>query len=62
LSLEINDIEVQFISKMLSKLVGEMNANVCEQCGKCASGCPVSRHMENFNPRRIIAKISLGRM
>jgi len=62
MSSDINETEVRFISMMLTRLVGEMNATVCEQCGKCASGCPVSRHMEDFNPRRIIAKISLGRM
>jgi heterodisulfide reductase subunit C len=59
---DVDETEVRFISMMLTRLVEEMNATVCEQCGKCASGCPVSRHMEDFNPRRIIAKISLGRM
>ena len=62
MSSDVNETEVQFISMMLTRLVGEMNATVCEQCGKCASGCPVSRHTEGFNPRRLIAKISLGRM
>lgn len=56
------DREVEFISLMLQRAVSEMAAEVCEQCGKCASGCPVSRHMEDFNPRRIIAKVALGRI
>lgn len=55
-------MEVEFISLMLQRAISEMTTEVCEQCGKCVSGCPVSRHMEGFNPRRIIAKVALGRM
>jgi len=58
----INEVEVRFISRMLSRLVGEMNATVCEQCGKCSSTCPVSKEIEGFNPRRLIAKVSLGKI
>jgi len=57
-----NELEVKFISKMLSRLVGEMNAEVCEQCGKCSSACPVSKEIEVFNPRQLIAKVSTGRL
>lgn len=57
-----NEIEVKFISRMLSRLVGEMNAEVCEQCGKCSSACPVSKEIEGFNPRQLIAKVSTGRI
>jgi len=57
-----NELEVKFISKMLSRLVGEMNAEVCEQCGKCSSACPVSKEIEGFNPRQLIAKVSTGRL
>ncbi|OGD55920.1 hypothetical protein A3K81_04990 [Candidatus Bathyarchaeota archaeon RBG_13_60_20] len=59
---EINEVEVRFISKMLSRLVGEMNAEVCDQCGKCSSACPVSKEIEGFNPRQMIAKVSMGRL
>ena len=62
MSSEINETEVRFISRMLTRLVGEMNATVCEQCGKCSSACPVSKMIEGFNPRRLIAKISLGKI
>lgn len=47
---------------MLTRLVGEMNANVCDQCGKCSSACPVSKEMESFNPRQLVAKVSLGKI
>ena len=38
-----------------------MNAEVCDQCGKCPSACPVTARIEGFNPRQIIAKVGLGR-
>src|SRR4030042_751122 len=59
---EINEVEVRFISKMLSRLVGEMNAEVCDQGGKGSSACPVSKEIEGFNPRQLIAKVSTGRL
>jgi heterodisulfide reductase subunit C2 len=45
----------------LREAVGRMNAEVCDQCGKCPSACPVTARIEGFNPRQIIAKVSLGR-
>jgi heterodisulfide reductase subunit C len=62
LSSDVNETEVRFISRMLTRLVGEMNATVCEQCGKCSSACPVSKMLEGFNPRQLIAKVSLGKI
>ncbi|MCX6642259.1 MAG: 4Fe-4S dicluster domain-containing protein [Candidatus Bathyarchaeota archaeon] len=41
--------------------VSRMNAEVCDQCGKCPSACPVTTRIEGFNPRQIIAKLSLGK-
>jgi heterodisulfide reductase subunit C len=62
LSDKIDDMEVEFVSLMLQRAVSEMAAEVCDQCGKCASSCPVAMHMEDFNPRRLIVKVSLGRV
>ena len=53
--------EVRFISLMLSRAVGGMNAEVCDQCGKCSSACPVSKEIEGFNPRQMIGKVALGK-
>jgi heterodisulfide reductase subunit C len=61
LSGKVDGREVDFISLMLKRAVGEMNAEVCEQCGKCSSACPVSRQIEGFNPRRLIERVAIGR-
>jgi heterodisulfide reductase subunit C len=58
----IDEREVELITLMLQRAVSEMSAEACEQCGVCPSACPVARHMETFNPRRMIAKISLGQI
>jgi len=57
----IDEREVKFISLMLSRALGDMNAEVCEQCGKCSSACPVSKEIEGFNPRQMIGKVALGK-
>jgi heterodisulfide reductase subunit C len=53
--------EKRFISLMLRRAVSEA-AEACQQCGKCPSSCPVSKHVESFNPRQIITRISLGKI
>jgi heterodisulfide reductase subunit C len=42
--------------------VRRMNAGVCDQCGECPSACPVSDKIKDFNPRQLIARVSLGRI
>jgi heterodisulfide reductase subunit C len=59
---EMDEREVEFISFMLQRSISEMATEVCDQCGVCPSVCPVSRHMEGFNPRLLIAKVSYGRI
>jgi len=43
------------------KPIDRVNTEVCDQCGKCPSSCPVTAHIEGFNPRQIMAKVALGR-
>jgi heterodisulfide reductase subunit C len=33
---------------------------LCFQCGTCTADCPVGRHTEEYNPRRIAAMAKLG--
>ena len=58
----IDEKEVDFVSLMLRRAVSEMAVEVCEQCGKCPAACPVARHMDGFNPRQLVVKVSLGRI
>ena len=41
------------------KLAGGIDVNWCFQCGKCASGCPVSYAMD-YTPTQLIHAIQLG--
>ena len=51
----------EFISMLLQRAVSE-TAEVCDQCGKCSSSCPISKYIEGFNPRQLIAKVSLEKL
>ncbi|MBN2336474.1 4Fe-4S dicluster domain-containing protein [Candidatus Bathyarchaeota archaeon] len=62
MSFKVDEKEVRFITLMLQRSVAAMHAEVCEQCGKCSSACPVSKEIEGFNPRQLIAKVALGKM
>jgi len=57
---EIKNQQEEFISMLIQRAVSE-TAEVCDQCGKCSSICPISKYMEGFNPRRLIAKVFLGK-
>ncbi|MCK5628497.1 4Fe-4S dicluster domain-containing protein [Candidatus Bathyarchaeota archaeon] len=48
----------EFASK-LRNITGEHHPELCHQCGKCSSGCPVSSFLD-FRPRRIVAMDQLG--
>jgi heterodisulfide reductase subunit C len=52
--------DLELISLMLRRAVEGIDAELCDQCGKCTSTCPVSRHIEDFNPRQLIAKVAMG--
>ena len=43
------------------KPIDRANTDSCDQCGKCPSSCPVTAHIEGFNPRQIMAKVALGK-
>jgi len=58
---EPKDQQERFISILLQRAVSE-TAEVCDQCGKCSSACPVSKYIGGFNPRQLIAKVSLGKL
>ncbi|MGQ9747963.1 MAG: 4Fe-4S dicluster domain-containing protein, partial [Candidatus Caldatribacteriaceae bacterium] len=53
-------IDPQFKYQVASRTGGE-GLLVCFSCGVCTAGCPVSEVEVNFNPRRVIHQILLGR-
>jgi heterodisulfide reductase subunit C len=54
-------LEASLLIQRKSKLVDDVNAETCDQCGKCPSSCPVTVRIDGFNPRQIIAKVALGK-
>ncbi|MEM2144726.1 MAG: 4Fe-4S dicluster domain-containing protein [Candidatus Jordarchaeaceae archaeon] len=44
----------------ISKLPGCDKLMLCFQCGTCTADCPVGRHIEEYNPRRIAVMTKLG--
>lgn len=58
---EIKKQQEELVSILLQRAVSD-TAEVCDQCGKCSSVCPVSKYIEGFNPRQLIAKVFLGKL
>jgi heterodisulfide reductase subunit C len=52
----------ELVKKILEDNIKKMQAEVCDQCGKCSSSCPVSKEINGFNPRQIVTKIALGKI
>ena len=52
----------EYDTSELEKAVRLMNSEVCDQCGKCSSACPVTKEIEGFNPRQLVTKIALGQI
>jgi len=48
-----------FPKEIVHRLGGE-TITLCYQCGTCASGCPVAKITEKFNPREVIRLSLLG--
>lgn len=49
-------------ARELEKAVKMMHSEVCDQCGKCSSACPVTKEIEGFNPRQLVTRIALGQI
>lgn len=55
-------IEVDFVTLMLQRAIGDLTAEFCEQCGKCTVGCPITQVAEGFTPSQIVADVRLGKV
>jgi heterodisulfide reductase subunit C len=51
-----------FNTKELEEAIRKMHSEVCDQCGKCTSACPVTKEIEGFNPRQLVTKVALGQI
>jgi len=56
--LEINPAETSSLAAQM-KMAGNTNINVCYQCRKCSSGCPVAYAMD-YTPAQILHAARLG--
>jgi heterodisulfide reductase subunit C len=59
-SLNNNSVEHSFKNEVASYPGGERALN-CYLCGTCTAGCPVSEIAADYNPRKIMRKILLGK-
>jgi len=55
-------IEVEFVTLMLQRAIADLTAEFCEQCDKCAVGCPISLVVEGYSPSQIVADVRSGRV
>lgn len=57
--LKLQDMDIVFREE-INKLPGCDKLMLCFQCGTCTADCPVGRHVEEYNPRKIAAMTKLG--
>ena len=57
---QIKNFEQSFKNEVSSYPGGERVLN-CYLCGTCTAGCPISEIEAEYNPRRIMRKILLGK-
>ncbi|MCD6458103.1 MAG: 4Fe-4S dicluster domain-containing protein [Thermoproteales archaeon] len=49
-------------SQVIKRFIGLQDPNVCFQCRRCSSGCPVAFLEKNYRPHRIVAFVNLDRI
>ena len=57
---QIKSLEQSFKNEVVSYPGGERALN-CYLCGTCTAGCPISEITADYNPRKIMRKILLGK-
>ncbi len=48
------------MSAILKEIIGLQDPDVCYQCRRCTSGCPIAYLVKDFRPHRIVAMVNLG--
>ena len=57
--MRLSDCDPEFCFEVAAHPGGE-NILSCFACGSCSGGCPVSRHVADYDPRRLIRLVVLG--
>lgn len=57
--MRISDCDPRFCFEVAAEPGGE-NIMACYTCGACSGGCPVSLHVPDYDPRRLIRLVVLG--
>jgi heterodisulfide reductase subunit C len=56
----MDEFNTEFSREVAARPGGE-NIRACYACGTCTAGCPVSELRGEYNPRKIIREVLLGR-
>lgn len=53
-------IEVDFVTLMLQRAMGNLSEEYCEKCGKCAVGCAIPVVFDGLPPYKVLTKVLSG--
>jgi heterodisulfide reductase subunit C len=53
-------IEADFVTLMLQRAIRDLTDELCDECGKCMSACPLSKAVQGFSPRQLVSQVRSG--
>lgn len=55
-------IEADFVTLMLQRAIRDLTDELCDECGKCMSACPLSKAISSFTPRQLVSQVRSGQV
>ncbi len=55
-------IEADFVTLMLQRAIRDLTDELCDECGKCTSQCPLSKVIPGFTPRQLVLQVRSGQV
>ena len=55
-------IEADFVTLMLQRAIRDLTDELCDECGKCMSACPLSKAIPGFTPRQLVSQVKSGKV
>ncbi len=55
-------VEFKDSQELINQIVAKYNVNICEDCGKCSSACPLTLMGKPFSPRAVANAVVTGRI